>query len=148
MKKGKIVSCVVVAAFMLFAASFAVLAADSKAPETVVIKAGLWPTPTKSPVTFEHQKHSQEYKIACTTCHHKYENKVNVWKEGDAVAKCETCHTEATIQGEKKLPPDQQKLNLKLAFHENCQGCHQKLKKDKPDSKAPTTCTGCHPAQK
>jgi hypothetical protein len=64
------------------------------------------------------------------------------------VEKCGKCHTEPTIQGENKLPPDQQKLNLKIAFHKNCQDCHKKLKQEKPDTKAPVVCAGCHPAQK
>jgi len=143
---GKITLCGIVAALLVFVAAFAVVAAD--APDTITIKAALWATPTKAPVEFTHKKHAQDYKIACTDCHHKFEGGKNVWKEGDPVQKCEECHTEPTIQGEKKLPPDQQKLNLKIAFHDNCVGCHQKLKKDKPDTTAPVTCTGCHPAQK
>jgi hypothetical protein len=77
-----------------------------------------------------------------------YKDGKNTWKEGDAVQKCDACHTEATIEGEKKLPPDQQKLNLKLAFHNNCIPCHQKLKKETPDTKAPVTCAQCHPQKK
>ena len=145
---GKITLCGIVAAVLVFVAAFAVVAADNKAPDVLTIKAALWPTPTKAAVEFTHKKHAEEYKIACTDCHHKFDAGKNVWKEGDPVDKCDKCHTEPTIQGEKKLPPDQQKLNLKIAFHDNCQGCHQKLKKDKPDTKAPVTCTGCHPAQK
>lgn len=136
------------AGLLVLAAAFAVVAGDTKAPDEVTIKAALWPTPTKAPVPFTHKKHAEEYKIGCGECHHKYEGGKNVWKEGDAVEKCAVCHTEPTIQGEAKLDPEQKKLNLKLAYHSNCQGCHQKLKKDKPDSKAPTTCTGCHPAAK
>lgn len=138
---------VLVATLFVFAASFAVIAAD-KGPENVTIKAALFAKPTKAPVEFTHKKHNEDYKIACADCHHVYKDGKNVWKEGDAVQKCEACHNEPTIEGEKKLPPDQQKLNLKLAYHNNCVGCHQKLKKEKPDTKAPVTCTGCHPAQK
>ena len=59
-------------------------------------------------------------------------------EKGDEVQKCEKCHTEPTVQGEMKLPPDQKKLNLKIAFHNKCQTCHKKLKSEKPESKAPT----------
>jgi hypothetical protein len=78
------------------------------------------------------------------------ENGKNVWKEGDKVQKCMECHNEPTVKGEKKLPKDKQKLNLKLAFHNNCQGCHKKLKKkDKTKYKdIPTTCIKCHPKKK
>lgn len=151
MKFKKSFACGCIAAFVVLVAAFMVGAADqaaTKAADVITIKAGLWTSHTKAPVEFTHKKHAEDYKIACTDCHHKFENGKNVWKEGDPVQKCEACHNEPTIQGEKKLPPEQQKLNLKLAFHENCVGCHQKLKKDKPDTKAPVTCTGCHPAQK
>lgn len=144
---GKVISCALAALFFVFAAAFVVVAAD-KAPDTISIKADLWPNPTKSPVEFTHKTHVEVHKVACTQCHHVYKDGKNTWKEGDPVQKCDKCHTEATIQAEKKLPPDQQKLNLKIAFHENCIPCHQKAKKDKPDSKAPVTCAQCHPAKK
>jgi len=136
------------AVMLVLAAVFVVVAADQQAPDTITIKDSLWTAHTKAPVTFTHKKHAEEYKIACDECHHKYENGKNVWKQGNPVQKCDACHNEPTIEGEKKLPPDQQKLNLKLAFHGNCQGCHQKLKKEDPNTKAPVTCTGCHPAAK
>lgn len=146
MKKGKVFSSIVVTVVCLF--SLVVVGIAAQVADEIVIKSALWPTPTKAAVAFTHKKHAVDYKIACADCHHKFEAGKNVWKEGDAVDKCEVCHNEPTVQGEKKLPPEQQKLNLKLAFHENCQGCHQKLKKEKPDTTAPVTCTGCHPAQK
>ena len=146
-KRGKLASYIALSVAFVFCAALIAFAAQQP-PDTVTIKAGLWPTPTKSPVTFSHKTHVTEDKIACTVCHHKYEDGKNVWKEGDEVQKCEKCHTEATIQGEKKLPPDQQKLNLKLAFHKQCIECHQKTKKEKPDTKAPVTCAQCHPGAK
>ncbi len=134
--------------YLLVAAMFlcagVVIAAD-KAPDTVEMAPKIWPSLSKGKVPFTHKKHVEDLKVACTQCHHKYVDGKNVWKEGDAVQRCETCHTEATTQGEKKLPPDQQKLNLKLAFHKNCVECHKTAKKDKPDSKAPVVCSGCHP---
>ncbi len=125
-------------------------AAEQKAPEVMEIQAKLWKTHTKGPVKFEHKKHAEEYKIKCENCHHVYENGKNVWKEGDKVQKCMECHNEPTIKGEKKLPEDKQKLNLKLAFHNNCQGCHRDLKKKDKEkySKIPTTCIKCHTKSK
>ena len=146
MKKVKLVSCLALAAAFLFSAALLVRAAQ-QAPDEITIKPSIWPTLTKSAVVFNHKKHSQDYKIACTQCHHVYKDGQNTWKEGDPVEKCEKCHTEATVQGEAKLPPDQKKLNLKLAFHNNCINCHKKLKAENPESKAPTTCAGCHPAK-
>ncbi len=147
MKKGKLVSCLAVAALFMFSAVLLALAAQ-QAPEEITIKPSIWTTVTKTSVKFEHKKHAEEYKIACTQCHHIYKDGKNVWKQGDPVEKCEKCHTNTITQGEMKLTPDEKKLNLKLAFHNNCQPCHKKLKAEKPDTKAPTTCNGCHPVAK
>jgi hypothetical protein len=144
--RRKRLSCALAVLFV-FAIAFAVIAADKGADE-IQIKAGLWATPTKSPVLLTHKKHYDEYKIACAECHHVFKDGKNVWKEGDPVERCEKCHTEPTIEKEKQLPPEQQKLNLKLAFHNNCVTCHQKNKKDNPQSKAPVACAACHPAKK
>lgn len=146
MRKNLIAAGVALSALFMLTAAFVVIAAD--APETIVLESALWPEPTKGLVEFSHKKHQTDYKLACTECHHKYENGTNVWKEGDPVQKCEACHTEATIKGEKRLPDDQKKLNLKLAFHNNCVDCHKAFKKEHKDSKAPTTCGKCHPKKK
>jgi hypothetical protein len=143
--KGKWLSFFVV---LMFASTVALVvgAADKQqAPDSITIQSTLWPQVTKGPVTLSHKKHSEEFKVACTECHHVVQDGKNVWKEGDPVKKCQECHNEPTIQMEKKLPPDKQKLNLKLAFHNNCQECHKKHKKEHPESKAPVTCIGCHP---
>ncbi|MCG6918199.1 MAG: cytochrome c family protein [Deltaproteobacteria bacterium] len=123
--------------------------AAQEVPDHFVILSKLWKDHTKSGVEFSHKKHSAEYGAKCTDCHHVYENGKNVWKEGDKVQKCMECHNEPTIKGEKKLPEDKQKLNLKIAFHDNCQGCHKDMKKkDKAKyGKIPTTCIQCHPKQ-
>jgi hypothetical protein len=125
-------------------------AAEQKVPEKITIESTLWKKHTKSPVDFNHKKHQEDYKIKCVECHHVYKDGKNTWKEGDKVQKCMECHNEATIKGEKKLPKDKQKLNLKLAFHNNCTACHKKLKKKdrKKYAKIPTTCVKCHPKKK
>jgi hypothetical protein len=124
-------------------------AADQKVPDEITIKSTLWKDHTKSGVTFSHKKHSAEFGVKCVECHHVYKDGKNTWKEGDKVQKCQECHNEPTIKGEKKLPEAQQKLNLKLAFHNNCQDCHKELKKkDKAKyDKIPTTCIQCHPKE-
>ena len=125
-------------------------AAEQKVPEEIIIKSTLWKDHTKSAVDFNHKKHQEDYKIKCTECHHVYKDGKNVWKKGDEVKKCQECHNEPTIKGEKKLPEAQQKLNLKIAFHDNCLECHKELKKkDKAKyDKIPTTCIQCHPKEK
>ena len=117
---------------------------ESDSSETITIYAQLFTEHTKGPVKFTHDKHGKDYKIACHECHHVYDNGKNVWKEGMDVDKCEVCHNEPTVKREKTLPPDLQKKNLKLAFHNNCRVCHRKIKSDNPAVKAPTTCSGCH----
>jgi Ni/Co efflux regulator RcnB len=125
-------------------------AAEQKVPETMVIKSTLWKDHTKENFDFHHKKHQEDYKIKCEECHHVYKDGKNIWKKGDEVKKCQECHNEPTIKGEKKLPKDKQKLNLKIAFHDNCIGCHKKLKKKdkKKYAKIPTTCVKCHPKKK
>ena len=144
-----------VLAIVVFATSVVLLglsgAADQEVPDEISIQASLWGKGhTKSPVKLSHKKHSEDYKVACNECHHVYKDGKNVWKEGDKVQKCMECHNEPTIKGEKKLPKDKQKLNLKLAYHNNCQACHKKLKKQDKEKygKIPTTCIQCHPKKK
>ena len=110
----------------------------------IVILSPLWEGHTRPGVVFTHEKHLEDYDIACDECHHVYENGKNVWEEGMPVAKCEACHNEKTVRGESKLSPELKKKNLKLAFHRNCQKCHRKLKREDSQSKAPTVCTKCH----
>jgi hypothetical protein len=144
----RLVTVLAVVAFM----SGVVLLSLSKAanvPDVITLQSTLWKTHTKSAVVFPHKKHSAEYKIACTECHHVYKDGKNVWKEGDPVKKCEVCHTEPTVVGEMGLPPAKKKLNLKLAFHDDCLKCHRELKmKDRVKyAKIPVTCTQCHPVK-
>lgn len=146
---GKALLSGLMAVMLLFAGVLLVTAEECKteAPETITIKDSLWTEHTKCPVEFSHQTHAQDYGIACADCHHDYKDGKNVWKEGDPACPCSSCHTEPTIKGEKKLPEDQQKLNLKLAFHNNCVECHKEKKKEDAKTGAPVTCTGCHPKE-
>lgn len=143
---GKLVLFGVMTLAVLFAGAYLVVASDCKTepPEVVQIFDSKWEKHTKCPVEFSHHKHATDYKIACTECHHVFENGQNVWKEGDPACPCSSCHTELTIQGEKKLSEEDQKLNLKLAFHNNCQECHKKEKQNNANTTAPVTCNGCH----
>ncbi len=112
--------------------------------DVLKIRSSLWPSPTRGAVEFTHEQHARDYDISCNTCHHVFENQDNVWQEGDPVDKCQKCHYEPTITGERGLPPDQQKLNLKLAFHSLCQDCHRARNRDDITSQAPITCRECH----
>jgi len=83
----------------------------------------------KTPVTFNHKRHSTDYK--CEQCHHK------AAPDGNKNPTCGTCHKAEKVD---KTP------SLKDAFHDQCQGCHKEKAKADPTmkDKAPTTCAKCH----
>jgi cytochrome c553 len=71
------------------------------------------------------------------------------------VAACRDCHARAgmtpkLIPAIPKIKPEGSTAEIELtnqqAFHRTCTGCHALVKKNKPDSKAPTAtqCTLCH----
>jgi hypothetical protein len=91
----------------------------------------------KGPVPFAHQEHFMEHKIACTECHHVYEEGKNVWKETDPVGKCVTCHDPLKKKGKT--------LKLQNAYHNRCRTCHRKLVKGGHSQSAPyRKCNRCH----
>jgi hypothetical protein len=109
-------------------------AADVTTPPTdVTINNKGYKNDTKGPVVFHHVKHVADYKVACTDCHHEYKDGKNIWKAGDPVKTCVTCHD-----------PEQAKdkvLKLQTAFHNNCKDCHKKSGKETAPS---TKCNDCH----
>ncbi len=71
----------------------------------------------KAPIRFSHKAHIEDYNTECTDCHHK-----------GSEYKCSACH----------LLRDQGNIvNLKEAFHQQCQDCHRK-------TSGPRACRGCH----
>jgi hypothetical protein len=108
-------------------------AADAATPPDKITINNKYSDDKKGPVEFNHLKHSKDYKVACTECHHVYKDGKNVWKEGDEVKKCSTCHDPEKDQGNAK--------KLQTAFHTDCKECHKKSGKDTaPSSK----CNDCH----
>jgi Class III cytochrome C family len=102
-------------------------------PDDVRIENKGYKADKKGPVKLSHKKHTEEYKVACTDCHHEYKDGKNTWKDTDPVKKCSDCHD-----------PEEKKDNvdkLQNAFHKNCQSCHKELKgKEAPYKK----CNDCH----
>ncbi len=142
MKSKKVLSLLIAVCFSLVMAGM-VMAAD-KGPETITMDSKVFSKHKKSLVTFSHQKHNVDYKVACDDCHHVYKDGKNVWKEGNEVKKCECCHTGAKAPKEPKLSKKEQiKGYMYSAIHENCKGCHKAAKKD--GKAAPTKCGECHP---
>jgi hypothetical protein len=103
----------------------------------------------KGIIQFTHKKHSEEYIQSkdCGVCHHDNKGKPLIIedKENAKVDRCIECHK---LTGK----PSKDKL-LKIqwhqeAMHQQCKGCHKAYNKTKPDVKAPTTCSKCHPKTK
>ncbi len=143
-KKGLILLSMALAGVFLWVAfSSAVV----ESPDEVTIQNKDWPKEKYGPVKFEHNKHATEYKIQCTECHHVYKDGKNVWKEGDKVQKCSACHNVYLLGKDlSQASAEEKKLSLYKAYHDNCLGCHKKIKKEKgkEETKAPTKCTACH----
>jgi len=122
--------------------------AQPEAPDDITIQSKIWPKKKKADVALSHKKHAEEYKIPCLDCHHVYKDGKNVWQQGQEVQKCEACHT-CVKQGKalKEASPEEKKLSLLNAFHDNCKNCHKDTNKgkSKEEQTAPTKCTQCHP---
>ena len=135
MNKRLLTLVMVVFTGLLFLTVGALTAAD--VPDEVTIENEGYQKDKKGPVKLSHKKHSVDYKVACTDCHHDYKDGKNVWKEGEPVKKCSECHSPLKKDGKIK--------KLQNAYHRNCKNCHKAYIKDNPDSKAPyKKCTKCH----
>jgi hypothetical protein len=142
MRSRKVLSLLIAFCFGLVMAGVAM--ATDKGPETITMDSKVYPEHKKSLVTFSHQKHNVDYQIACNECHHVYQDGKNVWKEGDEVGKCDSCHAGAKAPTEPKLSKEEEIKGYHYsAIHENCKGCHQAAVKE--GKVAPTKCTECHP---
>ena len=114
-----------------------VLTATTDVPDDVKVENKGYKKDKKKPVKLSHKKHSAEYKVVCTECHHDYQGDKNVWKEGMPVKKCKECHDPKKKKGKTK--------KLQNAYHTNCKNCHKKLVKDGESKDAPfKKCTQCH----
>ena len=141
MRSRKVLSLLIAFCFGLVMAGVAV--ATDKGPETITMDSKVYPEHKKSLVIFSHQKHNVDYQIACSECHHVYQDGKNVWKEGDEVKKCDCCHAGAKApSGEKLSKGEKIKGYHYSAIHENCKGCHKAVNKE--GKAAPTKCTECH----
>ena len=107
---------------------------------------------TKGIVTFTHQKHVTDFKLACSECHHDDKGKpLTDLKEGDEVKTCFECHTKpGELKGKKAKGLSKTELIAYVgnAFHQNCIGCHRDYNKKNKTKAAPQKCTDCHPKKK
>jgi hypothetical protein len=150
MKKRSLMVLTATASGVVFL--FALAYATQQAPAIMTMESKLFPKHTKTLVTFNHKKHNVDYKIGCADCHHLYKDGKNVWKEGDAVQKCDVCHTEAKAPTGADAPKlskaEQIKKYYYSAIHENCVECHKDLQKADKTRVIPTKCAECHPKAK
>jgi len=113
--KKKLVGIAVMAGFLLAVTAIGVFARKDKI---------IFDVPYGK-ITFNHGAHAT---IDCLKCHHD-------WKPSQTAGKlCKDCH---------KAKAEGKTISAKDAFHKNCKGCHDELKKaGKPTG--PTACTQCH----
>lgn len=122
----------ILTAFAVAGTTSALLYAQVKAPETVVLKGA-----PMGGVKLEHAKHAKEYGAKCTDCHHasKPEKAMKA-----AQQKCSDCHT--------KVAEAPMKTKYQAAFHDpmakkgTCADCHAKAVA--AGKKAPAKCADCH----
>ncbi len=146
MSKKSLSILLVIFAAMLFLGAGVLTAAD--APETITMDSKIYPKHTKKLVTFTHKKHIDK-PLACADCHHVYKDGKNTWKEGDAVQKCEECHSKVGKAPKGMKKAEKIKDYHKDALHANCKGCHKKMMDKKSDLyKKVKKCSGCHPNKK
>jgi len=135
MNKKLLTLAMVIFTGSLFLTVGVLIAAD--VPDEIIIENKGYEKDKKGPLKFSHKKHHEEYKAACTDCHHEFKDGKNVWKEGDPVKKCIACHDPLEKKGKV--------MKLQNAYHRNCKNCHKAYIKDNPKSKAPyKKCTKCH----
>lgn len=102
-------------------------------PETSVLSIPIRGARQKPPVWFSHRRH-QERQVACVQCHHEYQGRRNVWRQGQPVKLCGECHGSH---------PQMSRPDLKNAFHRQCKGCHLKLRQQGRRA-GPVECRDCH----
>ena len=111
----------------LFLTVGALIAADC--PDKVEIENKGYQKDKKGPVILSHKKHHDDYKVACTECHHEIKDGKNVWKEGNPVKKCSECHNPLKKEGKV--------MKLQNAYHRNCKNCHKEVIAKDANKKAP-----------
>ncbi len=146
MKKKPLIVTVMLLAGLLF---FGMVWAAQQADDVMTMNSKVYAKHKKALVTLNHKKHNVDYKIGCSDCHHVFKDGKNVWKEGDAVQKCEACHDQAKAPTGKDAPKLSKSEKIQKfhysAIHANCAGCHKANKKAGKKNPGPAACKECHP---
>ena len=124
--------------FVFFMSLGAFIAAEEQEiPEEIIFDSDVYKSNRKGPVTFSHMNHAEDYELECSECHHEYQDGKNIWKEGDTVKKCSSCHDPSKRQGNAR--------KLSVAYLKNCKGCHKRLVREQGSTDAPyKKCYDCH----
>jgi len=118
-----------------------IAAEEQEIPEEIILDSDIYETNRKGPVTFSHMNHAEDYELECIQCHHEYKDGKNIWKEGNPVKKCSSCHDPSKNQGNAR--------KLSVAYHKNCKGCHKNLVIEQGSTDAPyKKCYDCHELKK
>ncbi len=102
------------------------------APESI-LKMPVKAAREKPLVAFSHRRHEARG-VTCVKCHHVYQGKRNVWRQGQPVKRCPECHA---------FFPKGEQPDLKNALHLQCKGCHLKLRRERRAA-GPIDCKDCH----
>lgn len=88
----------------------------------IILQDPVYEDPSKPAVKFPHILHAEDLSIDCLNCHHRFEAGKNVWRAGDEVPGCRSCHPYEKSAEEASL------IRLKdgNAYHFLCRGCHEK----------------------
>ncbi len=124
----KILLALVAVAFL----ATSVFAAEPK--ESFTIDSG---TGKKPGVIFPHKKHSADFGIKCSECHHKQK------AESDTPRSCFVCHQDPQVEVDGETAPVPGTKKKDVIFHKVCLTCHKKVNKEE-GKKAPKGCKGCH----
>ena len=105
-------------------------------PDDVTIENKGYKKDRKGGVHLSHKKHTEDYKVTCTECHHEYTDGKNIWKEGQPVKKCVDCHDPNKSVGKTK--------KSQLAYHNNCKNCHKAATAAGSKNAPYKKCNDCH----
>ncbi len=125
MKKTLIISIAAVFIMSAFAAISAFSQEDVKQ-----VRDSAFGVRTRGPVAFNHEAHNEKAGIDdCAVCHHVRDEKGQLVEgETSEDKECSECH----------MANGKTRDDLARAYHLNCKGCHEELKK------GPVTCGECH----
>ena len=139
MRKGQsvVLAAMVIGLLFVLVGTSTVAEEEQSIPDEIIIDNKGYKPDRKGPVRFSHLSHIEDYEVSCDQCHHEYQDGKNVWKKGDPVKKCISCHSPLKSKGKVK--------KLSTAFHRNCKTCHRRALREDISEEAPfKSCYDCH----